>query len=489
MEQETATELAATGITGLNDILGGGLTAGKMNLLSGGPGTGKTTFALHFLAEGIKSGERCLYITVGGAEKDFIALAKSAGIPIDSDLFSIHLVEIGAEILDGPEQRIFHSAESEPASAMNEMLAEFKRVKPKRLVIDSLSDLRFLAEDSASYRRLILALRQEFYAEACTVLLTNNVSFSRSEIDLHLETVCQGVINLEQLVIGYGPTRRRLLVLKLRGRAYRSGWHDFRITVEGIEVFPTLVAGEHRQAAPSELILSGNADLDLIFGGGFHRGSTLAIIGASGTGKTTMANQYVAAAAKNGDHVAIYLFEESEVSYRRRAEGLGLSIDGFIDKGLVALNHVGVAELSAGEFAARLRQEVEENGVRTVVLDTLNGYANAMLDEEYLILQLHELFAYLSHKGVTTFLVVEEHGFGHPALEVKNVNYLADAILLLRFFEHRGEIKRAVSVVKKRSGNHEKTIREMTLSGAGIALGETLIEMQGVLTGAPILEA
>jgi circadian clock protein KaiC len=489
MEGNTSPGLAPTGIDGFDDILRGGLTAGKMHLLSGSPGTGKTTFALHFIAEGIRRGERCLYITVGGSEKDFIALAEIAGISLPPDLFSVHMVEISREILDGPERRIFHSAETEPAGAIKDLLAEITGLKPKRLVIDSLSDLRLLAEDEISYRRLVLALRQEFNAEECTVLLLNNVSASQCAVDLHLEIMCHGVVHLEQVIVGFGPIRRRLLVVKVRGRAYRSGWHDFRIVTGAIKVFPTLIASEHREKRPRELIASGNAGLDLLLGGGLERGSAAAIIGAAGTGKTTVANHFVVAAAKSGEHVAVYLFDETEESYRERATGLGLSVDAYTENGLILLQQVNAAEFSVGEFSAQLRQEVEGRGVRTVVIDTLSGYANALPDERYMAVHLHELLTFLSHKGVTTILTVEQHGvFGVQALELKNASYLADTILLLRFFEHRGKIRRALSVVKKRRGPHESTIRELTFSANGIVVGEPLEDMQGVLMGVPVLD-
>jgi circadian clock protein KaiC len=487
MEEGTSPELLPTGVAGLDDILHGGLTSGKVHLLSGGPGTGKTTFSLHFLAEGIRRGERCLYITVGGAGEEFVELAKAGGILLDPAFVSLHSVQITGEILQGPEQRIFRSGETEPAEALKDILAEFQRVKPRRLVIDSLSDLRLLAEDEMSYRRMLLALRQAFEASECAVVLIYNTDVDRTEVDMHLETMCHGVIRLEQVVLGFGPVRRRLLVLKMRGRDYRSGWHDFRIVTGGIRVFPTLTAGEHSHRAQKGLISSGDANLDLLFGGGLDRGSVVAIMGASGTGKTTTANQYVADAAKNGEHVAVYLFDETAESYQERAEGVGLGIREFVEKGVFTLSHVNVAEFSIGEFTSKLRQEVEERDTRIIVIDTLSGYANAMRDQEYLYVHLHELLTYLCHKGVTTLLAVEQHGFlGHES-EVKEVSYLADTILLLRFFEFRGEVRRAISAVKKRRGNHEKTIREFTISEKGVTIGEPLVDMQGVLTGVPTL--
>ena len=486
MEEKTS-ESISTGIAGLDDVLLGGLTPKKMYLLSGTPGTGKTTFALQFIAEGIRNGESCLYVSVGLGGEDFVALAKAAGIDLDPELFTLHTVKINEEILEGPEQRIFHPAEVEPAGEMTNILAEVSRVKPNRLVIDSLSDLRLVAEDQVNFRRLVLAMRRQFSAEECTVLIANN--FGQSEIDSHLETICHGVIRLEQVVLGYGPVRRRLLVVKLRGRAYRSGWHDFRIVTGGLQLYPVLIPREHAEKVSKGMVLSGNNRLDLLFGGGVNRGSTTAIIGASGTGKTTLSNQYIVTAAKRGEHVAVYLFDETQDSFRERARGLGLAVDEFIASGMITLREVDVSEFSVGEFTSTLRQEVEVEGAQMVVIDTLSGFSNAMMDEKHLTIQLHELLTYLSHMGVTTFLAIEQHGlFGTQVSELKYVSYLADSILLLRFFEHRGEIRRAISVVKKRTGTHEKTIRELTFSDDGIVIGEPLKGMQGVLTGVPVLE-
>lgn len=489
MEGIHTTELVTTGIAGLDDILRGGFTAGRMHLISGRPGTGKTTFALHFIAAGIRSGERTLYITVGGGERELFDLAQTSGIFLDPGLFGIYRVEISREILEGPEQRIFRSAETEVAGAFKDLLAEIKRVKPQRLVIDSLSDLRLLAEDLIGFRRLVLGLRLELDALDCTVLLVTNVNVERSDMDMHLETICHGVIYLEQLVLGFGPIRRRLLVVKFRGRAYRSGWHDFRIETGAIQVFPTLIASEHWQQREKGQILSGKPELDSMFGGGLDRGSTTAIIGSSGTGKTTVATHFAAAASKKGEYAVIYLFDETVEAFRDRAEGLGMGIEELVQKGMIGLHHPDVAEFSVGEFTAMLRQDVTERNARLVVIDTLSGYANAMTDEEYITVQLHELLVFLSHHGVATILAVEQHGvYGSPSVEPRNVSYLADSILLLRFFESRGEIKRAMSVIKRRRGPHETAIREFTMTKEGIAIGEPLVDLHGILTGVPVLD-
>lgn len=488
MEEINVPKLLPTGIPGLDLTLRGGLRAGKMYLLSGTPGTGKTTFSLQYIAEGIRRGERCLYIAVSGGVEDLADLAEATGIFLDPTLFSAHSVEITGEVIEGPEQRIFHSAEMEPSGAIKDLLAEIRRVKPQRLVIDSLSDLRLLSEDLISFRRFILAARREFSSQECTVLFTNNVG--QSELDSHMETICHGVIRLEQAALGYGPVRRRLLVLKMRGRGYRSGWHDFTIRQGGIRVFPNLAIDPIRsQKTQREVVSTGNEQLDLLFGGGIDLGTTAAIIGASGTGKTTLANLFVFAGAKRGESAVVYLFEETEDSYRERASGLGMPLDAFLDQGVVTLHQVDVAQFSTGEFCEMVIREVEEQGARTIAIDTLGGFIQAMADEPGVHGQLHQLLMYLAHKKVTTFLIMEQHGvFGSESAESKNLSYLADSILLLRYFEHRGEIRRAISVLKRRRGAHEMTIREFSMSSSGISIGQPLTKMQGVLTGVPTLE-
>lgn len=488
MQDMDALKFLPTGIPGLDDTLRGGLRTGKMYLLSGAPGTGKTTFSLQFIAEGIRRGERCLYIAVSGGVEDLADMAEAAGIYLDPALYTGHAVEITGEIMEGPAQRIFHSAEMEPSGAMKELLEQVRRVQPQRLVIDSLSDLRLLSEDLVSFRRFVLATRREFDSQECTVLFTNNVG--QSEFDAHMETICHGVIRLEQAALGYGPVRRRLLVLKLRGRGYRSGWHDYTITQAGIRVFPSLTVDPLRsQKSQREIVPTGNEQLDLLLGGGIDRGTTAAVIGASGTGKTTLTNLCIFSGAKRGEPAVVYLFEETEDSYKERAAGLGMPVDDFIAQGLITLHQVDVAQFTSGEFSGTLMQEVEERNVRTIVIDTLSGYIHAMGDERGGHGQLHQLLTYLAHKKVTTFLIMEQHGvFGSEMGEAKNLSYLADSILLLRYFEHLGEIRRAISVLKRRRGVHEMTIREFAMSSNGISIGPPLKQMQGVLTGVPTLE-
>ena len=486
MAEKTSAELLPTGIPGFDDILRGGLVAGKMYLVSGGPGTGKTTLSLQFIEEGIKRREHCLYVTVGVTSDEILETAHAVGIALDTEFITFHTVEISREILDEPERRIFHSSEMELSGVMKEILAEVQRVKPKRLVIDALSDLQLLAEDLLSYRRLILAMHREFSEGNCTVLILNHEK--SSEVDLHLETLCHGVINLQQVVHGYGPSHRKLLVLKYRGRAYRSGWHDFAFGRGGIRLFPTLVPGEHKQAKHRELVSSGNAELDALLCGGLNRGSSTALIGASGTGKTSLANLYVVAAARRGEYAVVYLFDESEESYIERADGMGLGVDEFMAQGLVTISQVGVGQFSSGEFISMVRSQVENMRATTIVIDTLGGYASAM-DEKYLNIQLHELLTYLAQKGVTALLTVEQHGiFGNMGTQTKDVSYLADTILLLRFFEHKGSVRRAISVIKKRRGKHETTIRDLFFTDQGIVIGEPLTAIQGILTGVPTLE-
>lgn len=489
MAKSDDTNYLPTGIPGLDETLRGGLRPGKMYLVTGAPGTGKTTFSLQFVAEGVRNGERCLYIAVAGGERDLAEMAEASGIFLDPALFHAHPVEISDEVMEGPEQRVFHSAEMEPSGAIKDLLAEVRRVKPQRLVIDSLSDLRLLSEDLVSFRRFILAIRREFGSQECTVLLTNNMG--QSELDTHMETICHGVIRLEQAAQGYGPVRRRLLVLKMRGRNYRSGWHDFTIGSDGIRIFPTLSVDPLRsKKSQREVVSSGNQHLDLLLGGGVDRGTTTAIVGASGTGKTTIANLCIHAGAKRGEPAVVYLFEETEDSFKERASGLGMPVEDFIDQGLITLHQIDVAEFSCGEFCGMLLKEVEELGARTIVIDTLSGYVQAMTDERPVYTQLHQLLTFLAHKKVTTFLIMEQHGvFGSEPGEVRNVSYLADSILLLRYFEYHGEIRRAISVLKRRRGAHETTIREFTLSSKGINIGEPLAKMHGILTGVPTLDS
>jgi circadian clock protein KaiC len=486
--KETKKETVTTGVPGLDGILRGGLRTGKMFLLSGTPGTGKTTFSLQFIAEGIKRRERCLYISVTGGERTLADMAEEAGIFLDPEYYASHSVEISGEIMAGPAQRIFHSTEVEPPGEVKDLLAEVERIKPQRLVIDSLSDLRLLSEDLMSFRRLILALRRQFESDECTVVLTNNVG--QSELDTHMETICHGVIRLDQSAPAFGPVRRRLLVLKMRETNYRSGWHDFRIEKDGIHVFPTLTVDPLRsEKSQREVLSTGSKELDTIFGGGLDRGTATAIIGASGTGKTTLATLCLHAGATRGEPAAVYLFEETEDSFRERASGLGMSVEEFVEDGLITLHEVDVTEFTAGEFSATLLREVEERGVQTVVIDTLSGYFSAMSDEKYLYSQLHQLLTYLAHKKVSTFLIMEQHGiFGTEQATAMNISYFADSVLLLRYFEHHGELRRAISVVKRRRGAHELTIREFKMSHSGILIGDALVNMQGVLTGVPTLE-
>lgn len=485
MEEHRVSELVATGIPGLDDILNGGLTAGKMYLLAGGPGTGKTTFALQFIGEGIRRRERCLYVTIASEQGDFLGQAQAIGFSLDPVFFNLLRVEVSEKSLDGPEKTIFHPLDMEMAELMKGVVAEVKRLKPQRLVIDSLADLRILSNNIINYQRLIFSLLREVGTGGCTVLFTNYGEFN--EIDQLLEATVHGVMHIEQLSRDYGPTRRRFSILKLRERNYRSGWHDFKITSGGINIYPSLKVGSS-QKIQKEQFSSGNVELDSLICGGLDRGGSTAIIGSSGTGKTTLANLFGVAACGRGEHTVFYLFEETVDSFMQRAECLGMPVGAFVDQGLMTLRHINVAELSPGEFAAMIKEEVEVKSAKVIVIDTLSGYASAMPEESYLTLQLHEILLYLTGKGVTTFLTIEQPGIFGKEEEVKNVSYLSDNILYLRFFEYKGQLRRALSVIKKRRGKHETGIRELSFSETGVHIGEPLTEMQGVLTGVPVLE-
>jgi circadian clock protein KaiC len=378
---------------------------------------------------------------------------------------------------------MYHPSEGELGETTKAVLAEATRIKPARLVVDSLSEVRLLAEHPLRYRRQILALKQFFSRQQTTVLFIDDRT--SEEKDMHLHSLAHGVISLEREASEYGTVRRRVQVSKLRGRSYREGFHDFVIRRGGLDVFPRLVAAEHRAALARETIESGLAPLDALLGGGLARGSSTLILGPAGTGKSSVATQYVVAAAARGEHSCIFLFDESLATFRARSAGLGMNVDALIDSGLLIVRQLDPAELSPGEFAHSVGRAIDDNDTRIVVIDSLNGYLNAMPNERFLVLHLHELLAYLGQRGVTTLLLMAQHGLvGAPDSPIE-ASYLADTVLLLRYFEATGEVRKAISVIKKRTGTHERTIREMTIDG-GIAIGEPIRNFQGVLTGTPL---
>jgi circadian clock protein KaiC len=472
-----------TGIPGLDDILLGGLIPYRLYLIDGDPGAGKTTLALQYLLEGINLGEKCLYISLSETKEELGAGAKSHGWTLDD----IEIVELVAEEeeLDGESQvTMYHPSEVELTETTRKVLAAVEKINPSRIVFDSLSELRLLAQSSLRYRRQILALKQFFIGRNCTVLLLDDRTSEGS--DLQLQSIAHGVISLDQLAPIYGAERRRLRVMKARGTDFRGGYHDFTIREGGLVVFPRLVASEHSEPFARDRIKSGVTALDALLGGGPDRGTSTLLMGPAGSGKSTIAVQYAVAAAARGDHAVIFAFDESPPTLEARTAALGIKLNEGSKPGQVKVQSVDPAELSPGEFAWMVREAVENDHARVVVIDSLNGYMNAMPEERFLTAQLHELLSYLGRQGVTTLMVVAQHGMlGTYMQSPIDTSYLADSVVLLRYFEYAGKVKKAISVVKKRSGAHEESIRELRLDKKGIHLSEPLTQFRGILTGVP----
>jgi circadian clock protein KaiC len=475
-----------TGIPGLDEILVDGLPRNCFYLIQGDPGSGKTTMAMQFLFEGVRLGERTLYITLSETKEELLKVAHSHGWSLDS----IALFELSAiEALVRPEAQttVFHPAELELTKVTDLLLNEIKKTRPARIVFDSLSEFRLLAETPLRYRRQLLNLKQELAKyEATVLLLDDKMDSKRMSGDPHVLSLTHGVIEMEQLSPDYGRSRRRLRVLKLRGVRYREGYHDYAIETGGLRVFPRIIAAEHRNEHLREPVASGHKDLDDLLGGGLDRGTTTLIMGSAGTGKSTLALQYAAQMAAHGERSVVFAFDEVRDLVLARAASLGLDIKRHVDGGIITVQQVDPAELSPGELAMQIRRAVEA-GSKMIVIDSLNGYMNAMPGEQYLANQLHELSAYLNQQGVVTIFILALHGLvGHSEAPI-DLSYLADTVVSVRFFEAAGAVRQALSVIKKRSGRHEKTIREFQLeSGKGLRIGQPLTEFHGVLTGAPV---
>jgi circadian clock protein KaiC len=477
--------LARTGIEGLDAILRGGLPRDRMYLVEGDPGAGKTTLALQFLREGAAQGEPVLYVTLSETKAELNDVAASHGWSLEG-INTLELVASEETLSQDQQLTFFHPSEVELSETTRAVLAEVERTKPTRIVFDSLSEMRLLAQSALRYRRQILALKQFFVGRSCTVLLLDDRTSETA--DPQLQSIAHGVVQLEQLAPEYGAERRRLRVLKLRGARYRGGYHDFVIQSGGLEVFPRLVASEHHSAHLRESIASGVEALDSLLGGGLDRGTSTLLIGPAGSGKSTLATQYAVAAAQRGECAAIFAFDETIPTLLARSAAIGIPLSEELEKGSVLVQQINPAELSPGEFAHVVRKVVEnpDRGAKVVVIDSLNGYLNSMPEERFLTIQLHELLTYLAQRGIVTVLVVAQHGLmGGNVVSPVDASYLADSVVLLRFFESKGRVRRAISVMKKRSGQHEDTIRELQISARGLHVGEPLDQFQGILTGVP----
>jgi len=480
-----STSRCSLGVPGLDAVLLGGLPAGHLYLLEGQPGSGKTTLSMQFLLEGVRAGDRCLYVTLSETAEELREVAASHGW----DLAGVDLIELSSveEVLgEGRSQSVFHSWEMELGETIRLIKQEVERLEPKRVVFDSLSELRLLAQDPLRYRRQVLALKQFFSPRSTTVLFIDDLTSEGRDRDTHLHSISHGVISLERFALDFGAARRRLQVQKLRGQAFLAGYHDLNIRTGGVEVYPRLVAADHHIEFGNEPTLSGVPHLDALMGGGFLRGTSTLLTGPAGTGKTTLAMQYVGAACARGERCHVYEFDERIGTLLSRAHAMGVDLARFIDDGLLQITQIDPAEMSPGEFAWRVFHAVQQERCRMVVIDSLNGYLSAMPQEKHLLLQMHELLAFLNQSGVTTFLINPLFGLiGSLDTGKLNVSYIADTVILFRFFETHGRIRKAISVIKNRSGKHEDTIRELYIDSQGLRVGEPLTGFHGVLTGTP----
>ncbi|WCT72605.1 ATPase domain-containing protein [Sphingomonas naphthae] len=472
---------ASTGIVGLDDVLIGGLTPERLYLIEGTPGTGKTTLGLGFLLAGASVGEAGLYITLSETEAELHAAARTHGWSL-SPLTIFEMVP-EAGFSDDQEQTLLHPSEVELGETVRNIMAKVDELRPRRLVLDSLSELRLLAQSPIRYRRQILALKHFFATRQCTVLVLDDKSSDEGDLQLH--SIAHGVIALEQTLSGFGAQRRRLHVVKMRGIRFRGGYHDFEIERGGLKVYPRLVAADHPVEVPDTIVSTGSAEFDSLLGGGLVPGTATLLSGPAGVGKTTLAVQCMVAALERGESAGYFLFDERLPTLLKRCTALGMDLRPYIDSGKLMIRAIDPAELSPGEFAGAVKDSVEGDGVRTIVIDSLNAYLQAMPDEKFLTLQMHELLAYLGQSGVATLLILGQHGVVGDMRTDIDISYLADTVVQQRFFEANGEVRQAISVIKTRTTRHERTIREFRIDVAGLTLGDPLREFQGVLTGSP----
>jgi circadian clock protein KaiC len=474
---------AKVGIDGLDDVLGGGLSRGNVFLLEGEPGSGKTTIALQFLLAGAAAGETCLYVTLSETEKELRTGAASHHWKLGDNIVVCELVPAESLLENGKQQTLLYASDLELGETINELFEAVRRVNPSRLVIDSLSEIRLLAQSSLRYRRQILTIKHYFGRLNITVLMLDDLTSEATDKTVH--SIAHGVIQVQQIAPDYGSERRRLRILKYRGHKYRGGYHDMIIATGGVSVFPRLVAAEHRTRFERRPLPTGIAPFDQLLGGGVEAGSGTLILGPAGTGKSLISITFALSAIARGEQAALFVFDEELGLLFDRMKGLNIDLEGARDSGKLHIEQIDAAELSPGEFAHRVRKRVDEDKIKTVVIDSLNGYEAAMPAENSLVLHMHELLQYLNRQGAATFLTMAQHGLMGDMKAPVDVTYLADTVILLRYFEAQGHVRRAVSCIKKRTGSHEATIREYRIGSGGLSVGEPLTEFQGVLRGVP----
>ncbi len=478
-------QMISTGVAGLDDVMRGGFPRNRLFLIEGAPGTGKTTIGIQFLLDGVRKGEKTLYVTLSETAEELRDVAASHGWSLDGiELYELEA--LGDRLHPEEQYTVFHPEEVELTETTARIYKVVESLRPSRVVFDSLSEMRLLAHDALRFRRQVLALKQFFVGKNCTVVLLDDRTSAGS--DLQLQSICHGVLLLQKIPADFGKPRRKISVSKMRGVDFRDGDHDIAILEGGIVVYPRLVAAEHRVAGPLSEVSSGLEQLDALLGGGLDRGTSTLILGPAGTGKSTLAALFACTAAQRGEHSAFYLFEESLNTFLKRCTGMGMPLDRFIEEGLVTVQQIDPAELSPGEFAALVRKSVDQDEARIVVIDSLNGYLNAMPSDQLLLLQMHELLTYLGQRQVLTIMCVAQQGLMGQMQSPVDLSYLADSVILLRFFELGGTIHQAVSVLKKRSGSHERTIRQLRLTPSGPTVSDVLKDLHGIFTGVPHME-